>query len=153
MVSLALILACGGLALLSLILTALNREWIGGVTGTHTTVAEWVNLLMFKLAAVPISMFSLFLVYWLLPNRKIDPRRVAPVAILIGLALEALKYVNLFVAPFLYRKLQREYSIFRHSAIILLTSFCAAMIVLAGARWSARVDSQDPISLDDGEKA
>jgi membrane protein/epoxyqueuosine reductase len=108
---------------------------------------------MFKLAAVPISMFSLFLVYWLLPNRKIDPRRVAPVAILIGLALEALKYVNLFVAPFLYRKLQREYSIFRHSAIILLTSFCAAMIVLAGARWSARVDSQDPISLDDGEKA
>ena len=29
------------------------------------------NLLIFKIAAVPISMLALFLIYWLLPNRKI----------------------------------------------------------------------------------
>ena len=50
---------------------------------------------MFKLAAVPISILALFLVYWLLPNRKIPPARVAPAAIFVGLILESLKYVNL----------------------------------------------------------
>ena len=43
-------------------------------------------------------MFALFLVYWQLPNRKIEPGRVAPVAIVVGLILEALKYVNILVA-------------------------------------------------------
>jgi len=33
---------------------------------------------MFKLAAVPISILALFLVYWLLPNRKVEPARVVP---------------------------------------------------------------------------
>ena len=107
-----------------------------------------MNLLMFKLAAVPISILTLFLVYWLLPNRKIEAARVVPVAILVGLALEALKYVNLLVAPWLQAKLHREYLIFEHSVTILLWSFAASMIVLAGAHWTARQDLRDPLSLE-----
>ena len=62
-----------------------------------------------------MSILALFLIYWLLPNRKVEPKRVLPVAILVGLALEGLKYVNLFVWPFLQRKLDKEYSVFQHS--------------------------------------
>ena len=80
----------------------------------------------------------MFLVYWLLPNRKIDPLQVAPVAILVGLALEAMKYVNLLVFPLWREKLQREYGVFQHSALILLWTFVAALLVLAGAEWAAR---------------
>ena len=147
-VSLGLIFVCGGLALLSLMLTALNSQWMSAASSLNTGLGVWINLLMFKLAAVPISILALFLVYWLLPNRKVEPARVVPVAIVVGLALEALKYVNLLVAPLLQAKLHREYLVFEHSVTIVLWSFVAAMIVLGGAHWTARQDRRDPLSLE-----
>jgi len=103
---------------------------------------------MFKLAAVPLSILALFLVYWLLPNRKVPPTSVVPCALVVGLILEGLKYVNLAIAPFLDAKLEHEYFIFRHSAMILLWSFVASLVVLAGAEWTARCGrkSEDPLS-------
>jgi membrane protein len=145
LVALGMIFLCGALALLSLMLTALNKQWISA-WGSLGPVQGWLNLLMFKLAAVPISILALFLIYWLLPNRKIPPVRVVPAAIFVGLILEALKYVNLAIAPFLQAKLEHEYSIFEHSVAILLWSFIASMVVLAGAEWSARPRPEDSLS-------
>jgi len=138
LVALGLIFLCGGLALLSLMLTAMNKTWVARWTGLNGRAASWVNLLYFKAAAVPISILALFLIYWLLPNRKIEPLKVAPVAILVGLLLEALKYITLLVWPLFSGKLQREYGVFHNSVTILLWSFISSMIVLAGAEWSAR---------------
>jgi membrane protein len=146
LVALGLIFACGGLALASFLLTALNTGWIRDWSGSHAAIQTWINMLFFKIAALPISILALFLVYWLLPNRKINPARVAPVAILVGLILEALKYANLVVFPLLRNKLGREYGVFQHSVAILLWSFVASLVVLAGAEWSARRDSHDPLS-------
>jgi membrane protein len=145
LVALGMIFLCGALALVSLMLTALNKEWISNwqVLGP---VQGWLDLLMFKLAAVPISILALFLIYWLLPNRKIPPSRVVPAAIFVGLILEALKYVNLAIAPYLQAKLEHEYFIFRHSVAILLWSFIASMVVLAGAEWTARARPEDSLS-------
>jgi membrane protein len=134
--SLGLIFACGVLALLSLMLTALAREHGGA----------WLKLLAFKLAAMPVSMLALFLIYWVLPNRPVEAKRVAPVAVLVGLALEGLKYVNLLVSPMLTEKLKHEYDIFRFSVTIVLFGFVSAMIVLAGAHWTARKDGVDPLA-------
>jgi uncharacterized BrkB/YihY/UPF0761 family membrane protein len=146
LISLGLIFACGGLAMLSLVLTGLNGGWIAGALGQHQKLAQWTAQLVFKLAAVPISMFALFLIYWILPNRVVEPSRVAPVSIVVGLALEGLKYINLMIWPLLSAKLKNEYGIFQHSVTILLWSFVAAMIVLAGAHWTARHDTVDPLS-------
>ena len=143
LVALAMIFLCGALALLSLMFTALNKEWVGAWNSLGP-VQSWLNLLIFKVAAVPISILALFLIYWLLPNRKIPPARVAPVAVYVGLVLEALKYVNLATAPYMQAKLEHEYFIFRHSVAILLWSFIAAMVVLAGAEWTARPSEADP---------
>ena len=145
-ISLGLIFACGGLALLSLVFTGLNGAWIAGTFGQDRRIAQWLTQLFFKLAALPISILALFLIYWVLPNRPIEPRRVARVAIYVGLALEGLKYVNLLVAPFLAAKLKHEYDIFRYSVTILLWAFVAAMVVLAGAHWTARQGAGDPLS-------
>jgi membrane protein len=123
--------------------TALNKQWVGA-WNSLVPVQSWLNLMMFKIAAVPISILALFLIYWLLPNRKIAPARVAPAAIFVGLVLEAMKYVNLAITPYLQAKLEHEYFIFRHSVAILLWSFIAAMIVLAGAEWTAR--REDPVA-------
>lgn len=144
-ISLALIFACGALALFSLMLTALGGRLMTA-TGIIGGTAGFVERLFFKLAAVPVSMFSLFLVYWLLPNRKIDPQRVAPVAIVVGLILEGLKYVNMIFANSLHEKMNREYGVFQHSVTLLLWSFVGALVVLAGAHWTARHDTVDPLS-------
>jgi membrane protein len=144
LVALGLIFACGALALLSLMLTALNRQWLS--LGSSRGVQTWIDLFLFKLAAIPISILALFLVYWLLPNRKIAPSRVAPVAIVVGLILESMKYVNLAVRHLMETKLDHEYAIFRHSVTILLWSFVAALAVLAGAEFASRRERGDPVS-------
>jgi len=145
LVALGLIFACGGLALLSFLLTALNSGWMADWGVSHAAIQNWINLLFFKLAALPISIFALFLVYWLLPNRKIEAVRVAPVAILVGLILEAMKYLGLLLFPLLAEKMQREYGVFQHSVSILLWSFVASLVVLAGAEWTARGAGKDPL--------
>jgi len=138
LLSLGLIFLCGSLALLSFILTALNQEYIGRSLGLTSRVPLWINLAFFKFAAIPVSILALFLIYWLLPNRRVPPLRVAPVAILVGLGIELLKYINLLMWPFLKERLQREYGPFYISVTIVIFSFVACMIVLTGAEWTAR---------------
>jgi YihY family inner membrane protein len=150
LVSLGMIFLCGGLALLSLVLTGMNAQWVRGVTGSHAHLELWVKLLIFKVAAIPIGIVVLFLIYWILPNRRIPAARVAPVAILAGLVLEAMKYVFLLIWPLLHVKLEREYGVFRNSATILIWGFASAMIVLAAAQWAARMESQNEHRLEEG---
>jgi membrane protein len=134
MLSLGLILLCGGLTLASFVLTAMNRR----IVSNWFHVPTFMGLLLFKISAVPISILALGFMYWLLPNRKITVSSIAPVAVLVGLALEALKYVNLLTWPFLKMKLQKEYGPFYISVSIIVWSFFAALVILAGAEWSAR---------------
>jgi len=148
LVSLGMIFLCGGLALLSLVLTGMNAQWVRGLSDSHARL--WVKLLIFKVAAIPIGIVVLFLIYWILPNRRIPAARVAPVAILVGLVLEAMKYVFLLLWPLLHIKLEREYGVFRNSATILIWSFASAMIVLAAAQWAARMESQNEHRVEEG---
>ena len=138
LVSLGLIFACGGLALASMVLTALNQElWKQlGWAGAHLTL--WTNLALFKMAAVPVSILALLLVYYLLPNGKVNIRALIPVSIVVGVLLEVLKYLNLLAWPYLRVKLNREYGPFVYSVTIVLWAFLASMVVLAGADWAAR---------------
>jgi len=135
LVSLATIFTCGGLALTSFMLTALNRQLLESWGGPIST---WMTLLFFKAAALPLIILALFLVYWLLPNGRIPWRAVLPQAILVGIALEVLKHLVLLGWPFLAAKLRHEYGPFFISVTIVLWSFVAALIVLTGAEWAAR---------------
>jgi uncharacterized BrkB/YihY/UPF0761 family membrane protein len=150
LVSLGMIFLCGGLALLSVVLTGMNAQWARRLSGSHARLDLWAKLVMFKVAAVPIGIVILFLIYWILPNRRISARRVAPVAILAGLVLEGMKYVFLLIWPLLHVKLEHEYGVFRNSATILIWSFASAMIVLAAAQWAARMESQNEHRLEKG---
>lgn len=138
LVSLGLILVCGALALSSTMLTALNRDFWSRMLPAGQNLTLTLNFMFFKLAALPMVILVIFLVYWLLPNRKIPPLQVVPVAICVGLVLEVLKYINLLTWPYLRRKLESEVGPFYFSAGIILWSTVAAMVVLAGAEWSAR---------------
>jgi YihY family inner membrane protein len=138
LVSFGLIFACGLLALLSIMLTAANREILQSYKGPAAPLAGWMSLALLKTAALPLVMLALFLIYWLLPNCRVPPSKVVLASILVGLLLEALKHLNLALWPWLRIKLEREYGPFVYSATIVLWSFLASMVVLAGAELAAR---------------
>jgi uncharacterized BrkB/YihY/UPF0761 family membrane protein len=139
LVSLGLIFACGALMLISVTFTALNDEFLNHAWKKPANVmASVMGVVFFKLAAIPMSMLLLFLIYWLLPNCEIKPSQIIPAAILVGFLLEILKYVNLLTWPYLRAKLALEYGPFVYSITIILWGFLAALVVLAGAEWAAR---------------
>jgi membrane protein len=132
-----LMLLCGGLTLGSVLLTAVNTRFFEHRYGVHA-IPVWMSLAIFKVGAIPITILSLFLVYWLLPNCRVPARRVLPVAALVGLALEGLKYLFLFAWPWMGRKFENEYGPFYYSVSVVVFGVLSALIVLAGAEWSAR---------------
>ncbi|HZN26004.1 MAG TPA: YihY/virulence factor BrkB family protein [Burkholderiales bacterium] len=138
LISLGLIFLCGALVLLSAVFTAANREALTKMAIMPNWPDDFLGTVVFKTAAIPISILLLFLVYWVLPNRRLRARDLIPVSIAVGLGLELLKYINLWTLPWLRMKLQNEYGPFINSVTIILWSFLAALIVLAGAEWSAR---------------
>jgi membrane protein len=148
LVSLALIFICGGLALGSLLMTAFSQESFQKLMGAGpswlpASLFTWIPILTFKMAAVPVTVFVLFLIYRYLPNGKPPIERVIPAAIVVGVLLEVLKQINKWVWPGFYQKLGREYNVFKNSVTLILIGFLVSMLVLAGAEWSARGHRMD----------
>jgi membrane protein len=152
-VSLGLIFACGGMALGSLLMTAFSQESFRRLTGMepswlpHSAFAV-IPIITFKLAAVPLTVFVLFLVYRYVPNGKPPLERVIPAALVVGVLLEVLKQINKWVWPGFYQKLGREYNVFKNSVTLVLIGFLVSMLVLAGAEWSARGHRMDEVETN-----
>ncbi len=140
-----LILLCGGLFVGSVLLTTVNQHFAATELGLSS--AAWLGVVSFKVAAIPVTILGLFLTYWILPNRRVPAMRVLRVAAGVGVALEGLKYAFLFAWPWLNQKLENEYGVFKYSASLIILSMVTALLVLAGAEWSARsqpaLESQD----------
>jgi membrane protein len=134
-----LILLCGGLFVGSVLLTTANQQFAATKFGIGA-IPAWVSVLSFKIAAVPVTVLGLFLTYWILPNRRVPALRVLRVAAMVGIALEGLKYLFLFVWPWLILKLRNEYGPFEYSASLIILSMVTSLLVLAGAEWSARAE-------------
>lgn len=136
LVSFGLIILCGGLVIASAMLTAANEELVYRYISIH--IVWWLQLAIFKLVAIPLTMLALFLTYSLLPNCRVPLRPLIRVSVVVGGALEVLKYVVIFIWPWLDRKLNNEYDFFKSSVEVILLSMLASFIVLAGAEWTAR---------------
>lgn len=143
MVSLGLIFACGALAVMSTVFTAMNQDWVHQMISPNIS-ASIVPVFFFKLAALPTSILVLFLIYWILPNAPVPKVLAFRTAVYVALALEALKYLNLLLWPWMRAKLAQEYGPFVNSATLLLLSFFAAMIVMTGAEVTAREQRMRP---------
>ena len=133
LISLGLIFACGTLVLFSLSIAAARPDPLTGLA-----MERWLSGFFYKLAAVPVTVLMLYLIYRYLPNGRPSMTRVVQAAVGVGLLLEALKSLSVWAGPFFDAKLQREYGVFRYSATLVLLSFFTSMLVLAGAEWAAR---------------
>lgn len=135
-VSFGLALACGVLALLSIGLTAgpvAFMEFI--LRGYGTGFVRVVGFLVMKIFAIAASIGIFFLIYWVLPNGKVPARTVLPVAIIMGLLSEALKYAYILALPWL--NFQEVYGPFALSVTMMFWAFLSGLLLLAGAHLSA----------------
>ena len=135
-VSFGLAFACGVLALLSIGLTAgpvAFMEFI--LRGYGTGFVRVVGFLVMKIFAIAASIAIFFLIYWVLPNGKVPARTVLPVAIIMGLLSEALKYAYILALPWL--NFQEVYGPFALSVTMMFWAFLSGLLLLAGAHLSA----------------
>ena len=135
-VSFGLAFACGALALLSIGLTAgpvAFMEFI--LRGYGTGFVRVVGFLVMKVFAIAASIAIFFLIYWVLPNGKVPARTVVPVAIIMGLLSEALKYAYIIALPWL--NFQEVYGPFALSVTMMFWAFLSGLLLLAGAHLSA----------------
>jgi uncharacterized BrkB/YihY/UPF0761 family membrane protein len=137
-IGLGLIFVCGVLVLASVSATSLNVPYLREKFGASLSRATF-QFSVFRLFAVPTTMLMIFLIYWLLPNRKIPVKRLIPASAVVAVLLEISKYLNILTWPWLRVKLEREVPPFVQSISIVLWAFMATLILLTGAEWSARV--------------
>jgi membrane protein len=143
-ISLGLIFACGALVLASVSATTLNVHLLSAKFGsTHTRAL--IQTSAFRAFALLATMLMIFLIYWALPNAKIRIKRLIPASIGVAVLLEVSKYLNILTWPWLRSKLRAEVPPFVQSISIILWSFVATLIILAGAEWSAR-SSKDGVA-------
>lgn len=148
-VSFALIFACGALAALSVLLTGLNHITAQSVMG----FGNWIPALVFKLAAVPVTIVVLFLIYYFVPNFRPPRNRVIAAAVIIGVLMEGLKYLSKLVWPWMFRKISNEYGVFKYSVTLIILGFCFSMLALAGAEWAARGHRADIVKPEEATHA
>jgi membrane protein len=135
-VSFGLAFACGGLALLSIALTAGPVAFMEFLfRGYGKGFVSLVGFLMMKVFAIAASIAIFFLIYWLLPNGKVPARAVLPAAIIMGLLSEALKYAYILALPWL--NFQEVYGPFALSVSMMFWAFLSGLLLLAGANLSA----------------
>jgi len=142
-ISLGLIFGCGALVLASVSATTLNLHFLSAKYGSsHTGMV--LQAFVSRAFALVATMLMIFLIYWILPNARIRIKRLIPASVAVAVLLELLKYGNIATWPWLRAKLRADVPPFVQSISIILWSFIATMIILAGAEWSARVTEENP---------
>ncbi len=141
-ISLLLAVSCGALALLSIASTAeTNQHLLSFVRGDNLPGATsgFVTFAVMKLFAVTATVAIFFLIYWRLPNGKVQARRVLPAAVVVGLLWEGAKYLYIFALPRL--NFPEAYGPFSISVALMLWAFLSGLLLLAGARLSAALSA------------
>jgi YihY family inner membrane protein len=136
-VSLGLAAGVAVLAMASVALSAAQRSVMEFVFFGHTN--NWLFTFVadgfLKICAVLASIGLFFLIYWVLPHRKIPARAVLPTAIVMGLLWEGAKYLYILALPRL--DFQAIYGPFYVSVGLMMWAFISGLLLLAGAYVSA----------------
>lgn len=136
LISLGLAFGCGMLALLSIAMTAGNVALMGFLLRGHGSgFIRILGFVVMKAFAIAASIAIFFLIYWVLPNGKVPARSVFPIAIIMGLLSEALKYGYILALPWL--NFGEVYGPFALSVSMMFWAFLTGLLLLAGANLSA----------------
>jgi uncharacterized BrkB/YihY/UPF0761 family membrane protein len=117
--------------------TASQRTILSWVFFNHTDniVFHLISYGFLRLCAGLASILLFFLIYWVLPFRKIPARAVLPTAIVIGLVWQLAKVLYIRALPWL--DFQAVYGPFYISVGLMMWAFLSGLLLLAGAHFSA----------------
>jgi membrane protein len=133
LVSLSLACLIGILAMLSVgFSTAQTWVFFGHTEGW---IYSAVNGATTRVLGATSGVLIFFLIYWILPNRKIPARAVLPTAVVIGLSWEGAKYLYVLALPRL--DFYSVYGPFAVSVGLMIWAFLSGLLLLAGAHFSA----------------
>jgi membrane protein len=136
-VSLGLAFAVGVLAMGSVASTASQQTILSLLFFGHTenVVFHFISYGFLKLSAGLAGILLFFLIYWVLPYRKVPARAVIPTAIVVGLLWQAAKVLYIKALPWL--DFQSVYGPFYISVGLMMWAFLSGLLLLAGAHFSA----------------
>jgi membrane protein len=136
-VSLGLAFAVGVLAMASVASTASQQTILSWIFIGHTdnVVFRFISYGFLRLCAGLASILLFFLIYWVLPYRKVPARAVLPTAIVIGLLWQFAKVLYIKALPWL--DFQSVYGPFYISVGLMMWAFLSGLLLLAGAHFSA----------------
>ena len=136
-VSLGLALAVGILAMVAVASSASQQTILSWVFVGHTDnpVFNFISFIFLRLCAGLASILLFFLIYWVLPYRRIPARAVLPTAIVIGLLWQLAKVLYIHALPWL--DFQSVYGPFYISVGLMMWAFLSGLLLLAGAHFSA----------------
>jgi YihY family inner membrane protein len=137
LVSLGLAFTVGALSMLSVAFTAGQQSVVAWAFLGHTDnlVFRLLAGSFMRIVGALTSILLFFLIYWVLPYRKVPARAVLPTAIVIGLIWEVAKLLYIRALPWL--DFQSVYGPFYISVGLMMWAFLSGLLLLAGAHFSA----------------
>ncbi|HTZ60324.1 MAG TPA: YihY/virulence factor BrkB family protein [Acidobacteriaceae bacterium] len=153
LVALGLAAAIGTLALFSVALDAAQQTILQVLFFGHigNSIFSFLSHWMLRISAASASILLFFLIYWVLPNRKLPVRAVLPTAVVVGLLWELAKM--LYIAALPWMDLHSVYGPFSVSVSLMLWAFVTGLLLLAGAHYSATRHALRLAYLADLERA
>jgi len=143
-VALGLALLMVALAMVSILLSAWQRELIGFLFFHHTDnfMFEGISYLWLAFSTGVASIVFFFSIYWILPNRKVPWRPVLRTSIITGIIWLVAKYLFVLILPHL--DLKALYGPFYVSVGLLFWAYISGLILFAGAQFSVSRLNQKP---------
>lgn len=102
---------------------------------TQNIVFGFLHGAFLEIAIAFLSVGMFFVVYWILPNRKLPVRAVLPTAIVTGLVWDLGRLLYVLALPRL--DLHSVYGPFEVSVGLMIWAFLTGLLLLAGAQYSA----------------
>jgi YihY family inner membrane protein len=151
-VSLGLAAGVGALAMASVALSAAQRSVLAVLFFGHTDniIYTLIGDAFLKICAVFASIGLFFLIYWMLPNRRIPARAVLPTAVVMGILWEIAKYLYILALPHL--DFRSVYGPFEVSVGLIMWAFISGLLLLGGAYVSATRQALREARHDDLER-
>lgn len=102
---------------------------------TNNAVFGFFHEAFLQIAVAFLSVAMFFVVYWILPHRRLPIRAVLPTAIIVGLLWDVGRLLYILILP--HMDLNSVYGPFQVSVSLMIWAFLTGLLLLAGAQYSA----------------
>ena len=137
LVSLGIAALIGLLALIAVGAATAQTHILGFLFFGHTQNAfyNFVHQAFLQIVVACLSVGVFFLVYWILPHRRLPLRAVLPTAVITGLLWDVGRLLYILILP--HMDLNSVYGPFQVSVSLMIFAFLTGLLLLAGAQYSA----------------